>query len=190
MCIAGYSIKFSFRLCLHERLLAYLSPDTVTGDDGRHQNRCRGGCHLTWNMSQCLVRSDTVIYEAANQRPVDELVLTFHLVYRHSSVCQLTARLYLGHLRTPNHWSQRSLTERRSCKHIVNLSGVNGSRADGQHMGPTNRLCKPVIKLCLHERLLAYLSPDTVTGDGGRNPKPLSRRLSAEVEHVPMLATK
>ena len=92
-----------FKLCLHERLLAYLSPDTVTGDDGRHQNRCRGGCRLKWNMSQCLVRSDTVIYEAANQRPVDELVLTFHLVYRHSSVCQLTAGLYLGHLRTPHH---------------------------------------------------------------------------------------
>ena len=65
------------KLCLHERLLAYLSPDTVTGDDGRHQNRCRGGCRLKWNMSQCLVRSDTVIYEAANQRPVDELLLTF-----------------------------------------------------------------------------------------------------------------
>ena len=65
------------KLCLHERLLAYLSPDTMTGDDGRHQNRCRGGCRLKWNMSQCLVRSDTVIYEAANQRPVDDLLLTF-----------------------------------------------------------------------------------------------------------------
>ena len=65
------------KLCLHERLLAYLSPDTVTGNDGRHQNRCRGGCRLKWNMSQCLVRSDTVIYEAANQRPVDGLLLTF-----------------------------------------------------------------------------------------------------------------
>ena len=68
------------KLCLHERLLAYLSPDTVTGDDGRHQNRCRGGCRLKWNMSQCLVRSDTVIYEAANQRPVDGLLLTFSLL--------------------------------------------------------------------------------------------------------------
>ncbi len=139
-------VEDRLKLCLHERLLAYLSPDTVTGDDGRHQNRCRGGCRLKWNMSQCLVRGDPVIYEAANQRPVDELVLTFHLVYRHSSVCQLTARLYLGHLRTPYHWSQRSLTERRSCKHIVNLSGVNGSQADGQHMGPTNRSCKPAFR--------------------------------------------
>ena len=71
------SLIATIKLCLHERLLAYLSPDTVTGDDGRHQNRCRGGCRLKWNMSQCLVRSDTVIYEAANQRPVDELLLTF-----------------------------------------------------------------------------------------------------------------
>ena len=98
-------------------------------------------------MSQCLVRSDTVIFEAATHCPVDELVLTFHIVYRHSSVCQLTARLYLGHLKTPHHWSQWSLTERRSCKHIVNLSGVNGSQADGQHMGPTNRSCKPAFTL-------------------------------------------
>ena len=93
-------------------------------------------------MSQWLLRSDTVIYEAATQRPVDELVLTFHLVYRHSSVCQFPARLYLGHLRAPRHWSQRSLTERRSCKHIVNSSGVNGSQVDGRRMGPTNRSCK------------------------------------------------
>ena len=50
------------KLWLHERLLAYLSPDTVTGDDGRHTNRCRGGCRLKWNMSQFLLRSDTVIY--------------------------------------------------------------------------------------------------------------------------------
>ena len=139
----------TLKLCLHERLLAYLSPDTVTGDDGRHQNRCRGGCRLKWNMSQCLVRSDTVIYKAANQRPVDELVLTFHLVYRHSSVCQLTARLYLGHLRTPYHWSQRSLTERRSCKHIVNLSGVNGSQ-----MAPQ---IARVGKVHLAEQLLAHV---------------------------------
>ena len=93
-------------------------------------------------MSQCLLRSDTVIYEAATQCPVDELVLTFHLVYRHSSLCQFPARLYLGHLTTPHHWSKRSLTERRSCKHIVNLSGVNGSQADGRHICPTNRSCK------------------------------------------------
>ena len=92
-------------------------------------------------MSQRLLRSDTVIYDAATQCPVDELVLTFHLVYRHSSVCQFPARLYLGHSRTPHHWSQRSLTERRSCKHIVNLSGVKGSQADGRHMAPTNRSC-------------------------------------------------
>ena len=108
----------------------------------RHQKRRRRGCRLKWNMSQWLLRSDTVIYEAATQRPVDELVLTFHLVYRHSSICQFPTSLYLGHLRTPRHWSQRSLTERRSCKHIVNLSGVNGSQVDGWHMGPTNRSCK------------------------------------------------
>ena len=71
------------KLCLHERLLAYLSPDTVTGDDDRHPNRCRGGCRLKWNMSQCLLRSDTVIYEAATHRPVDELLLTFYLANRH-----------------------------------------------------------------------------------------------------------
>ena len=118
----------------------------------RHPNRCRGGCRLKWNMFQCLLRSDTVIYEAATHCPGDELVLTFHLVYRHSSVCQLTARLCLGHLRTAHHWSQRSLTERRSCKHIVNLSGVNGSQADGQHMAPTNRSCKPASR-----RHLAYI---------------------------------
>ena len=34
------------------------------------------------------LRSDTVIYEAASQLPVDELGLTFHLAYGHSSVCQ------------------------------------------------------------------------------------------------------
>ena len=68
---------------VHERLLAYLSPDTVTGDNGRHPNRCRGGCWLKWNMSQCLLRSDTVIYEAATQRPVYELLLTFYLANRH-----------------------------------------------------------------------------------------------------------
>ena len=107
-------------------------------------------------MSQCLLRSDTVIYEAATQCPVDELVLTFHLVYRHSSVCQFPARLYLGHLRTPHHWSQRSLTERRSCKHIVNLSGVNGSQTDGRHMGPTNRSCKHSFRYMLQPQPLLF----------------------------------
>ena len=81
----------------------------------RHPNRCRGGCRSKWNMSHSFRRSDTVIYEAATQRPVDELVPTFHLVYRHSSVCQFPASLYLGHLRTCPSLSQRSLTERRSC---------------------------------------------------------------------------
>ena len=42
------------------------------------------------------LRSDTVIYEPATQRPVDELVLTSGLAYRHSSACQFPARLYLG----------------------------------------------------------------------------------------------
>ena len=70
-CFLENSVGCRVKLCLHERLLAYLSPDTVTGDDGRHQNRCRGGCRLKWNMSQCLVRSDTVIYEAATHCPVD-----------------------------------------------------------------------------------------------------------------------
>ena len=120
--------------CLHERFSAYLSPDTVTGDDGRQQPDT--------TLQRLSAEVDTVIYEAATQRPVDELVLTFHLVYRHSSVCQFPARLYLGHLRTPHHWSQRSLTERRSCKHIVNLSGVDGTQVDGRHMGPTIRSCK------------------------------------------------
>ena len=55
-------LRRNLKLCLHERLLAYLSPDTITGDDGRHTNRCRGGCRLKWNMSQFLLRSDTVIY--------------------------------------------------------------------------------------------------------------------------------
>ena len=44
---------------------------------------------------------------------------------------------------------------------------------------------------CLHEQFSAYLSPDTVTGDDGRQqPETTSRRLSAEVEHVPMVAKK
>ena len=116
----------------------------------RHPKRRHGGCRLKWNMSQCLLRSDTVNYEAATQCSVDELVLTFHLVYRHSSVCQFPARLYIGHLRTPHHWSQRSLTERRSYKHIVNLSGVNGSQADGRHMDPTNRSCKHSLSNVFH----------------------------------------
>ena len=33
----------------------------------RHPNHCRGGCRSKWNMSQCLLRSDTVIYDAATQ---------------------------------------------------------------------------------------------------------------------------
>ena len=33
----------------------------------RHPNLCRGGCRSKWNMSQCLLRSDTVIYDAATQ---------------------------------------------------------------------------------------------------------------------------
>ena len=86
-------------------------------------------------------------------QPLSELVLTFHLVYRHSTVYQFPARLYLGHSRTPHHWSQRSLTERRSCKHIVNLSGVKGSQTDGRHLGPTNRSCK-------HRFTLASCSSD------------------------------
>ena len=40
----------------------------------RHPKRRRGGCRLKWDMSQCLLKSDTVIYEAATQCPVDELV--------------------------------------------------------------------------------------------------------------------
>ena len=32
-CSLGFSVQL--KLCLHERLLAYLSPDTVTGDDGK-----------------------------------------------------------------------------------------------------------------------------------------------------------
>ena len=37
----------------------------------RHPKRRLRGCQLKWNMSQCLLRSDTVIYEAATQCPVD-----------------------------------------------------------------------------------------------------------------------
>ena len=121
-------------------------------------------------MPQWLLRSDTVIYEAATQRPVDELVLTFHLVYRQSSVCQFPARLYLGHSTTTRHWSQRSLTERRSCKHIVNLSGVNSSQVDGRHMGPTNRSCKHSLSrwwrgrtLCLPIFVCRKVTPGTST---------------------------
>ena len=76
----------------------------------RHPNRCRGGCRSKWNMSHSFLRSDTVIYEGATQRPVDELVPTFRLVCRHSSVCQFPASLYIGHLRTSPSLSQRSLT--------------------------------------------------------------------------------
>ena len=114
----------------------------------RHPKRRCGGCQLKWHLSQWFLRSDTVIYEAATQHPVDELVLTFHLVYHHSSVCQFPDSPYLHHLRTSRHWSQRSLTERRSCKHIVNLSGVDGSQVDGRHMGPTNRSCKHGFMSC------------------------------------------
>ena len=71
----------------------------------QHPKRRRGGCWLKWNLSQWFLTSDTVIDEAATQCPVDELVLTFHLVYRHSSVCQFPASIYLGHLRTPCHWA-------------------------------------------------------------------------------------
>ena len=35
-CVAERTCRF-VKPCLHERLLAYLSPDTVTGDDGRQQ---------------------------------------------------------------------------------------------------------------------------------------------------------
>ena len=79
------SIQFVM-LCLHERLFGLFVARHLTGDDGRHPNRCRGGCRLKWNMSQFLLRSDTVIYEAATQRPVDELFLTFYLANRHWSL--------------------------------------------------------------------------------------------------------
>ena len=51
-----------------------------------------------------VLRSDTVIYDAATQRPVDELLVTFHLAYHHISVCQSlldAASGYLVHLRSP-----------------------------------------------------------------------------------------
>ena len=51
-----------------------------------------------------VLRSDTVIYDAATQRPVDELLVTFHLAYGHISVCQSlldAASGYLVHLRSP-----------------------------------------------------------------------------------------
>ena len=65
-----------------------------------------------------VLRSDTVIYDAATQRPVDELLVTFHLAYRHISVCQSlldAASGYLVHLRSP----RRCLLV--PCKHIINL---------------------------------------------------------------------
>ena len=118
----------SVKLCLHERLLAYLSPDTVTGDDGRHQNRCRGGCRLKWNMSQCLVRSDTVMYEAANQRPVDELLLTFSLLSPTGAILTLsdTVCQFNGRHANGNDLLSRSIEVAcpclsRLCKHLVNL---------------------------------------------------------------------
>ena len=107
VCVTGRFTGATFGLFV-ARHRDWRQQPTVT----RHPNRCLGGCKSKWNMSQCLLRSDTVIYDAATQCPVDELVLTFHLVYRHSSLCQFPARLYLGHSRTPHHWSQRSLTER------------------------------------------------------------------------------
>ena len=67
--------------CLHGRFLAHLSPDTVTADDARQQPDTQN--------APPFLSSDTVIYEAPTQRPVDELVQTFHLAYCHSGVCQL-----------------------------------------------------------------------------------------------------
>ena len=121
--------QLSVKLCLHERLLAYLSPDTVTGDDGRHQNRCCGCCRLKWNMSQCLVRSDTVIYEAANQRPVDELILTFSLLSPTGAIFDAVwhrLSVQRGRHANGNVLLSRSIEVAcpclwRSCKHLVNL---------------------------------------------------------------------
>ena len=70
-----------------------------------------------------VLRSDTVIYDAATQRPVDELLVTFHLAYHHISVCQSlldAASGYLVHLRSPRPCMLVP------CKHIQFVSGDNG----------------------------------------------------------------
>ena len=61
---------------------------------------------------------------------------------------------------------------------------TRGKQTDPMKKGET-------LKACLHERFSAYLSPDTVTtADSNPTPETTSRRLSAEVEHVPMFANK
>ena len=77
--------------CLDGRFLAHLSPGTVTGDDGRQQPDTSN--HTAEAVAEVepvplVLRSDTVIYDAATQRPVDELLVTFHLAYHHISICQ------------------------------------------------------------------------------------------------------
>ena len=120
----GLSTLFSVTTvmaCLDGRFLAHLSPDTVTGDDGRQQpdtSNDTAEAVAEVEPVPLVLRSDTVIYDAATQRPVDELLVTFHLAYRHISVCQSlldAASGYLVHLRSP----RRCLLV--PCKHIINL---------------------------------------------------------------------
>ena len=106
--------------CLDSRFLAHLLLDTVTGDDGRQQPDTSNDTAEAVGSSGPvpLVLSDTVIYDAATQRPVDELIVTFHLAYHHISVCQSlldAASGYLVHLRSPHHCLLVL------CKHIINL---------------------------------------------------------------------
>ena len=63
----------------------------MTGDDGRQQpDTSNDTAEAVGSSGTCSTssKSDTVIYDAATQRPVDELLVTFHLAYRHISVCQ------------------------------------------------------------------------------------------------------
>ena len=118
--------------CLDGRFLAHLSPDTVTGDDGRQQpdtSNDTAEAVAEVEPVPLVLRSDTVIYDAATQHPVDELLVTFHLAYGHISVCQSlldAASGYLVHLRSP----RRCLLV--PCKHIINLcrQSVGGGQLD------------------------------------------------------------
>ena len=73
--------ELRMKACLDGRFLAHLSPDTVTGDDGRQQpDTSNNTAEAVGEVEPVplVLRSDTVIYDAATQGPVDELLVTFN----------------------------------------------------------------------------------------------------------------
>ena len=87
-------------------------------------------------------------------------------------------------------WNERLAVVVR-CGLLVGQTGGVG-RATGRERWTDTCVGRTYLRMaCLHERFSAYLSPDTVTGDDGRQqPETMSRRLSAEVEPVPMVSKK